>query len=108
MRKTVYGIGLLSVTLLLALGFYVSYRHNSSDMEPTSPQTVEAENAMQTRYHIGMHEGTIIVRLEDGSVFETTDITWDSLPASVQKDIADGYVLESKQELYSFLENYSS
>lgn len=108
MRKTVYGIGLLTVTLLLALGFYVSYRYNISSTEPISPQTVEAENTMQTRYHIGIHEGTIIVRLEDGSVFETTDITWDSLPASVQKDIADGYVLESKQELYCFLENYSS
>lgn len=107
MRKTVYGIGLLTVTLLLALGFYVSYRHNISDTE-SAPQILEAENTIQTRYHIGIHEGTIIVRLEDGSVFETTDITWDSLPASVQKDIADGYVLESKQELYSFLENYSS
>lgn len=107
MRKTVYGIGLLSVTLLLALGFYVSYRHTISGTE-SAPQTLEAENTIQTRYHVGMHEGTIIVRLEDGSVFETTDITWDSLPASVQKDIAEGYVLESKQELYSFLENYSS
>ena len=41
-------------------------------------------------------------------VYETTEIYKETLPVSVQEKISQGYVLTSKQELYSFLENFSS
>lgn len=105
MRKFAYGIGLLCSVFMIGLGFYISYRYESGqDRE----QILEAENPLRSNYHIGIHEGKVIVRLDDGSVYETTDISWDMLPESVREEIQSGYVLESPQELYSFLENYSS
>lgn len=88
----------------MAFGFYASYQYSY----PEDPAALEAENPMQSRYHICIEEGKVIVRLEDGSVYETTDICEEFLPPSVREKISRGYILESRQELYSFLENYSS
>ena len=71
-------------------------------------EALEADNPLRSSYHIGIHEGNVIVRLDDGSIYETTEISWESLPTTIQEQIESGYVLETKQELYSFLENYSS
>lgn len=108
MRKFAYGIGLLCSVLMISLGFYASYRYDASHQIKEDEQTLEVENPLRSSYHIGIHEGKVIVRLDDGSTYETTDISWDSLPETVKNEIEDGYILESQQELYSFLENYSS
>lgn len=108
MRKTAYSIGFLCVAFLISAGFYISYHYRDTKYSNGKEEVLEAENTLQTRYHIGIHEGNVIVRLDDGSIYETTDILWESLPLNVQQEIESGYVLESKQELYSFLENYSS
>lgn len=108
MRKFAYGIGLLCSVIMIGLGFYASYRYDASRQPADEEQILEAENPLRSSYHIGIHEGKVIVRLDDGSTYETTDISWDTLPETVQSEIEAGYILESKQELYSFLENYSS
>lgn len=107
MRKISYGIGLFCAAFLLAFGFYASYRHASHGDTPT-PKSIETENSMTPVYHIRIADGRVVVFLDNGSIYETTDITWDMLPSSVQAGILKGYTLKSKQELYSFLENYSS
>ncbi|MBS6195771.1 MAG: hypothetical protein KH828_09340 [Clostridiales bacterium] len=108
MRKFSYGIGLFCTVFLLVFGFYMSYRYSFLRNDQKKPETMEAENPLQSSYHIGIEDGKVIVRLEDGSVYETTDISREMLPLSVQSRIEEGYILESKQELYSFLENFSS
>lgn len=108
MRRFSYGIGLFCAIFILALGFYASYQYSVSKEPSPAPQTLEADNPLRSSYHIEIEEGKVIVRLDDGSVYETTDISWDLLPATVQEEITKGYILESQQELYSFLENFSS
>lgn len=108
MRKISYGIGLFCTVFLLSFGFYLSYRHSFRHENQTEPETIEAENPMHSGYHIVIVQGKVVVQLDDGSIYETTDISREMLPASVQSEIAKGYVLENKQELYSFLENFSS
>lgn len=108
MRKFAYGIGLLCSALMISMGFYASYRYNTAHQIENEEQALEAENPLRSSYHIKIHEGKVVVRLDDGSIYETTDISWDSLPETVQDEIENGYTLESQQELYSFLENYSS
>lgn len=108
MRKIAYGIGLLCSVLMISLGFYASYRYRDTPHTEKEEQILEADNPLRSSYHVGVHEGKVVVCLDDGSIYETTDISWDSLPESVQKEIEEGYTLESQQELYSFLENYSS
>ena len=46
--------------------------------------------------------------LDDGTVYETTEISKDTLPPAVQEQISQGYVIKNSRELYSFLENFSS
>ncbi|NCB91450.1 MAG: hypothetical protein EOM40_02600 [Clostridia bacterium] len=108
MRKISYGIGLFSVVFLIIFGFYFSYHYTAMKESQVQPESMEAESIIRTGYHLGVRDGKIIVLLEDGSVYETTDIEKNTLPESVQKKIEEGYVLYSDQELYSFLENYSS
>lgn len=108
MKKAAYSIGLLCFILLLSIGFYASYHFQDIHASDPEKEALEADNPLRSSYHIGIHEGNVIVRLDDGSIYETTEIPWESLPTTIQEQIESGYVLETKQELYSFLENYSS
>ena len=51
----------------------------------------------------------VVVYLEDmQTVYIETDIRLDSLPATLQQNIIDMMWIRDEEELYSFLENYSS
>ena len=51
----------------------------------------------------------VIVYLDDRkTVYIETDISLDSLPAHLQQNIIDMMWIRDEEELYSFLENYSS
>lgn len=53
--------------------------------------------------------GTIVILNGDGkTVFEYTQIPISNLPEDLQEQVILGYPLESEEDLYSFLENYSS
>lgn len=108
MRKFSYAIGIFCTVFLLSLGFYASYQYGCSKDREYSDPALEAENPLSTSYYIQLEDGKVIVRLEDGTVYETTEISKETLPVSVQEKISQGYVLTSKQELYSILENFSS
>src|SRR5699024_4859841 len=45
---------------------------------------------------------------ESGEVFEHTNIPLETLPQELQAEVLLGKTLSGDQELYSFLENYSS
>ena len=51
----------------------------------------------------------IVVYEEDGqSLYMNTDILLERLPDSLQREIMVGKHVESEEELYQFLESYSS
>ena len=53
--------------------------------------------------------GTIVIlESDDKTVYEYTQIMIHMLPADLQDKVNEGYYLENEEELYSFLENYSS
>ncbi len=107
MRKISYGIGLLCAVFLLVFGFYASYRLFPGEEEKTG-DSVEAENPMEPGYQIREEEGKLNVYTEEGELYETTEITWESLPRNIQEQVREGYVIRGKRALYGFLENYSS
>lgn len=56
-----------------------------------------------------VEEGCITVYdKESGEVFEHTNIPLETLPQELQAEVLLGKTLSGDQELYSFLENYSS
>ena len=53
--------------------------------------------------------GYIVVYLSDKETpYEYTDIRYDDLPAVLRQEIRNGKYIADLEELYGFLENYSS
>ncbi len=60
-------------------------------------------------FYLCVENNYVIVYLEDKkTVYLTTDILLDTLPESLQQQIMGYLLIEDEQELYNFLESYSS
>ena len=60
-------------------------------------------------YYLKELHGYVAVYLQDGTtLYETTSLSVNNLPDEVQQDLKNGIYLKSAEELYGFLENYSS
>lgn len=107
MQKISYGIGLICIIFLLVFGFYASY-HLFFRNGPAQQETLETENSLEPVYEIREEQGSLTVYTSDGTLYETTDISLESLPGEVTEQIRNGLFIRGKQNLYGFLENYSS
>lgn len=66
-------------------------------------------STVQMHFYIVSKDNKLVVYYEDmETIFLTTDIAMDSLPADVQLEILQKKYFESEEELYNFLESYSS
>lgn len=123
--KTKYVIGLLAAFLLiaalLAAGYQISYRHvmdrqaaAAEEEAATESIAVEGEAVKEEKsegdgYWISQLQGYVTVYLSDRTtIYEMTDILLTDLPEEVQQEIAAGKYISTTEELYAFLENYSS
>lgn len=60
-------------------------------------------------FYLAAYDNKVLVYLEDReTVYIETEIRLDSLPAEVQQDIIQMMWVENEEELYNFLETYSS
>ena len=60
-------------------------------------------------YYISSLQGYVVVYCDDHkTVYEVTDISINSLPKDIQEKVMNSMYIESTEELYQFLENYSS
>jgi hypothetical protein len=60
-------------------------------------------------YYAKSFNGTIVILQSDGkTVYEYTQIGIHTLPEEIQQQVTEGYYLENDEDLYNFLENYSS
>ena len=66
-------------------------------------------NNENVHFYILSKDNKLVVYYEDmETVFLNTDITLDSLPANVRLEILSKKYFETEEELYNFLESYSS
>ena len=66
-------------------------------------------NNENLHFYILSKDNKLVVYYEDmETVFLNTDITLDSLPANVRLEILSKKYFETEEELYNFLESYSS
>lgn len=49
-----------------------------------------------------------VYQLPENEIYEYTDVIMDVLPAELQEEIRQGKYLRNEEELYNFLENYTS
>lgn len=69
----------------------------------------EEETDFGQEFLLKVEEGCITVYdKESGKVFEHTNIPLETLPQDLQAEVLLGKTLQGNDELYSFLENYSS
>lgn len=60
-------------------------------------------------FYLAVYDNEVLVYLEDKeTVYIETDIMLEQLPEEIQKDIIDMLWIENEEELYNFLETYSS
>lgn len=68
-----------------------------------------SEEPAKFRFFIKEADGLVNIYREDGTtLYETTDIPVSLLPEALRQEIQAGKGVATEQELYDFLENYSS
>lgn len=121
-----YGIGFLSIVLIIALFitsvWQYSYRlarqkteariEAAKEMEKyQSEETVTADGhaLKEDCFYLKEVNGYVVVFLSDNkTAYEYTDILCEELPESIRQELVNGKYIENQEELYGFLENYSS
>ena len=121
-----YGTGFLSVVFILALAvtfaFQYSYHVARQRMEERLLAAEEVKKAQDEEtvtadghalkedcYYLKNVNGYVVVFLSDKkTAYEYTDILCEELPETVQEELVNGKYIENQEDLYGFLENYSS
>ncbi len=124
--KNKYGIGFFIITItaifMITCAYQLSYhkakeRAHQIRVEAEETPVEEPEKSIPTEgsalkedcYYLMEVNGYIVVFLSDKKTpYEYTDIPYDELPAVLRNEIRNGKYIESVEELYGFLENYSS
>lgn len=81
-----------------------------ADTGKNEPDVTESLNVVEPYEYILLEEkGYVAVYHTDRkTLYAATDILLSNLPEELQKEIKQGRYIGSEEELYSFLENYSS
>ncbi len=124
--KTKYIVGFFAAILLagalLTAGYQISYeriaeRSAAPDNEVTDTRSItaqgeavdEEDSENEEGYYLCEMQGFVVVFLSDRqTIYELTEIPLTDLPEEVQQEIASGKYIATEDELYGFLENYSS
>ena len=121
-----YMVGFFALILifgvLLTAGYQISYdrvtqRQAASGQELTDARSITAEGEAvgentgeaEEGYYLCEMQGFVVVYLGDRkTIYEMTEIPLTDLPEEIQQEIAAGKYIPTQDELYGFLENYSS
>lgn len=74
----------------------------------TEDKTGEDKNEMYQFKLVNDNNYISVYLVPEYELFEYTDIIMDVLPVEIQEEIRHGKYLKNEEELYSFLENYTS
>ncbi len=123
-KKYVIGFfaALFLLVFLLSAGYQISYRHvidrqaSLEEEQSAVTRSISAEGEAVTEemdrdggYLLRELNGFVAVYLADGkTIYELTEIPLSDLPEELQQQIREGKILSTEDELYGFLENYSS
>lgn len=83
---------------------------SGSEEEEAPPEDGDEERIPEGyAYLLRNHNGYVAVyELPANEIYEYTDVIMEILPAGLQEEIHDGKYLRDEEELYNFLENYTS
>lgn len=86
------------------------FNFEDAQSEEGLPQTAQSLTVLSPyKFVLCEEEGYVIVYCADReTVYDTTDIRIEELPTNLQAELQEGKLMYSEQELYNFLESYSS
>lgn len=133
--KRKYSVGLLAAVLVCMAVFSGAYHYSYQQAkqkrqaeaeelrlkqeieQKLSPVDSEKEESVETEGEASKAEGycllekngyIVVYTADKSAVYEYTNIAFATLPESVQEEIKAEKYIETIEELYGFLENYSS
>lgn len=107
---------IFSVMFFLGIGYRISYQQMLERQEAKWMED-EKENLIVTKGEAQKNEGYYVKELhgcvavyygDRETLYELTEIPLTDLPEEVQEEVRVGKYLATMQEMYGFLENYSS
>lgn len=120
--KQKYSVGIFILFLMVLL--FVTGSQKFAKIQESEEQEIEQEEPLQSSvesvvtdghalkedcFFLKEANGYVVVYFSDGkTVYEYTDISFEELPEKVKKEVNNGKYIENQEELYGFLENYSS
>lgn len=127
--KNKYGIGFFTVSIIAVLvitcAYQLSYHKakeraeeariekeeqlRKAEEENQESVTADGDAFKEDCYYLMEVNGYVVVYLSDKKTpYEYTSIPFDELPDRIRQEVRNGKYIESTEELYGFLENYSS
>lgn len=119
--KNKYSIGFFAAALILLLLISCGYQYTFKraqdkareelklEAEENQSVVTDGQALKEDCYYLMEENGYIVVYLGDKkTAYEYTDISYDKLPQNLKEEIINGKYIKSLDELYGFLENYSS
>ncbi len=114
-----YSIGFFIATILLFAILGIAYRGSynyakeqhmmEEEMQHAQSISTEGQAFKENSFFLMEVNGYVAVYHSDRkTVYEYTDISVSELPELLQNEIKNGKYMENLEELYGFLENYSS
>ncbi len=120
-----YCIGCFIAVILFAgvmtLGYQMTFDYTDAKAQlsriETQEKALQGSDSISTKgkveknsgYYVSMLQGYLVVYYDDkNTIFELTDIPVSSLPQSVREKVENFLFIENEEDLYRFLENYSS
>ena len=76
-----------------------------------SKETEQTQNTGGSAYQfllVNDNNYVAVYSLPENEIYEYTDVILDVLPAKLQEEVRQGKYLKNEEELYNFLENYTS
>ncbi len=120
--KQKYSVGIFILFLMVLVFFTGSHKFWRKDIQES--QMTEQKEQLQSSaesvvtdghalkedcFFLKESNGYVVVYLSDGkTIYEYTDILFEELPEKVRTEVRNGKYIEDQEELYGFLENYSS
>lgn len=102
-----YWIALVACIILILGIFAIGYKKERNAEEILLAAREDASK--ESYFYLSELNGYVAVYLDDQStIYEYTNIAVAELPEQVKNEIINGKKIKSVQELYGFLENYSS
>lgn len=110
--KHKYSIGFLIVIIFILLFILFPISTEKSEQSTNDqPESIETDGYVikENSFYLFEVNGYVVVFLNDQKTpYEYTDILYDELPLLLQQEIRNGKYIKNLEELYGFLENYSS